>query len=182
MRILRLLPILLFGLLAFFFGHGLSLDPQSLPTPKIGQMLPRFDLPSLLADQSQRFTPELLQGRMAILVVWASWCETCRDEQAFLMTLAQQQEIALYGLNYKDDPLQAKQWLAAWGNPYQAIGVDRKGTLALDLGVYGTPETYLIDQQGQIQYRYAGELTADVWKKDFVPLLTFSGRSGLGPT
>lgn len=171
MKLLRFLPVLLFGLLATFFWYGLALEPQKLPTPKIGQTLPSFDLPMLLGKNSLRFTPELLRGHLSILVVWASWCDACREEQAFLLSLAQQQGILIYGVNYKDEPAKAAQWLVDWGNPYQAIGIDRQGKLALDLGVYGTPETYLIDRQGRILHRYAGLLTADVWQKEFQGLV-----------
>ena len=104
-------------------------------------------------------------------MVWASWCDACREEQAFLLTLAQQKGIKLYGINYKDDPAKAQQWLVDWGNPYQAIGLDSKGKMALDLGVYGTPETYLLDRQGKILHRYAGSLTAEVWRREFLTLL-----------
>lgn len=171
MKNLRWLPLSVFGLLAFFLGFGLSLDPQKLPTSQLGQNLPSFDLPRLADSPNARFTPDLFQGHMSVLVVWASWCEACRDEQAFLMKLAQKKSISLYGLNYKDNPEQAKQWLAEWGNPYQVVGSDRQGKLALDLGVYGTPETYLIDQQGKIRHRYVGLLNEAIWQKEFLPLL-----------
>ncbi|MBP6919015.1 MAG: DsbE family thiol:disulfide interchange protein [Legionellaceae bacterium] len=171
MKIIRLLPVAIFCVLATFFWYGLALDPQKLPTPKIGQALPNFDLPMLLGGSSQRFTPDLLRNHRSVLVVWASWCDACREEQAFLLILAQQKGIRLYGLNYKDDPAKAQQWLVDWGNPYQAIGVDRKGKLALDLGVYGAPETYLLDRQGKILHRYAGSLTAEVWQREFLALL-----------
>lgn len=170
MKFLRLIPIGLFCLLVTFFWYGLALDPQKLATPKIGQSLPTFDLPMLL-ESSDHFTPDLLNEHMNVLVIWASWCEACREEQEFLMTLTQQTGIKVFGINYKDDPNKARQWLADWGNPYQAIGIDRQGKLALDLGVYGTPETYLVDQHGKILHRYAGLLTAEVWKKEFLALL-----------
>ena len=171
MKIVRFLPVVIFSLLALFFWYGLSLEPQKLPTPKIGQALPNFDLPMLLGKDSLRFTPELFRDHLSILVVWASWCDACREEQEFLLSLAQQKEIPLYGVNYKDNPAKAQQWLVDWGNPYQAIGIDKQGKLALDLGVYGTPETYLIDRQGRILHRYAGSLTAEVWQKEFEALI-----------
>lgn len=171
MKILRLLPLGLFALLLFFLGYGLALDPHKLPTPKIGKNVPAFDLPVLVGTRTQRFTPAIFQGHMSVLVVWASWCDSCRDEHAFLMTLAQQKGLNIYGLNYKDDPKDAKQWLTEWGNPFQAIALDRQGKLALDLGVYGTPETYLIDKKGKIQHRYAGLLTPEIWRKEFLPYM-----------
>ncbi|PJD90716.1 MAG: DsbE family thiol:disulfide interchange protein [Legionella sp.] len=170
-KIWRLMPLLMFGLLVAFFWRGLSLDPQRVPAAKMGQSLPVFDLPSLLDPQTQRFTPQLMQGHQSLLIVWASWCEACQEEQLFLEELSQQ-GVRLYGLNYKDDPLAARQWLKDWGNPYQAIGMDRRGKLAMDLGVYGAPEAYLVDDHGVIQYRHAGALTPDVWQRDFLPRMT----------
>lgn len=167
MKLLRILPLLVFGLLAIFFWFGLSLDPQKLPTPKIGQTLPVFDLPMLLGDNTTHFTPEILNGERNLLIVWASWCDACREEQEFLMSLSQQTGLKLFGLNYKDDPNAARIWLADWGNPFYAIGLDQQGKLGLDLGVYGTPETYLIDQNGKILHRYAGLLTAEIWQQEF---------------
>ncbi len=166
-RIWRLLPLLIFALLAAFFWRGLSLDPQHIPSAKMGQKLPAFDVPSLL-DTNKRFTAQMMQGHLSVLIVWASWCEACQEEQLFLEDLAQQ-GVRLYGLNYKDNSVAAEQWLHDWGNPYQAIGVDRKGKVALDLGVYGAPEAYLVDEHGVIQYRYAGALTSEVWQRDFLP-------------
>ena len=174
MRITRFLPILLFIVLAMFFWYGLRLNPKTLPNPKIGQYLPEFNLPMLLESPGQRFTPQVLHSTMNILVVWASWCETCREEQSFLLQLAQQKGVHLYGMNYKDDPDQAKQWLTTWGNPFQAIGVDRLGQVGIELGVYGTPETYLIDAKGKILHRYAGLLTAEIWQKEFAHFINQS--------
>ena len=171
MKLLRLVPCTILAILLFFLGYGLKLDPHKLSTPKIGKNLPRFDLPMLLGAKTQRFTPKVLLGHKSILVVWASWCESCREEQAFLMSLAHKQDLKLYGSNYKDDPNDAKQWLVDWGNPFQEIGMDRKGKLAFDLGVYGTPETYLIDEQGKIQHRYAGVLTPKIWQREFSPFV-----------
>ena len=171
MSVVRWLPGICFATLFFFLGYGLALDPHILSTPKIGKTMPVFDLPALLAPPGHRFTSDIFLGHKSILVIWASWCEACREEQAFLMHIAQQKNVRVYGLNYKDDPLAAKQWLVEWGNPFQAIGMDRHGKLALDLGVYGTPETYLINEQGTIQHRFAGRLTPAIWRREFLPYL-----------
>lgn len=167
MKLIRFLPVVLFAVLATFFWYGLALNPQAIPSAKLGQNLPEFDLPMLLGDSAQRFTPKVLRGAINVMVVWASWCDVCREEQAFLMELAQRPGIKLYGINYKDDPKRAQQWLVNWGNPFQAIGVDKMGKLGLELGVYGTPETYLIDAKGRILHRYAGLLTEKVWRREF---------------
>lgn len=172
----RLLPFGVFVVLALLLWRGLSLDPHHLPATRIGQSLPNFDVPMLLPPQHSRFTAQLLKGHISLLVVWASWCEACQEEQVFLFDLAHQ-GIVLFGLNYKDDPVAAQHWLAEWGNPYQAIGQDTSGQVALDLGVYGAPETYLIDQQGLIQYRYAGILNPEVWKREFQPRITTLRRN-----
>lgn len=167
---LTLIPLGLFMALAAFLWRGLALDPHHLPSAQVGRPLPSFDLPNVLNAEQPHLTSQLLQGHPSLLVVWASWCDACKQEQVFLFQLAKQ-GIALYGLNYKDDPLSAKQWLAEWGNPYRVVGQDRQGQLAIELGVYGAPETYLIDAHGVIQYRHPGILTADAWQKEFVPRL-----------
>lgn len=164
----RLIPFVVFIMLGLFFLKGLTLDPQKLPSVKVGQALPLMTLPTL--DGARLFSSSELNGRVVLLNVWASWCRTCDEEQAFLSTLAKQ-GVVIYGLNYKDDPIHAKQWLKKWGNPYVMVALDKKGTAALDLGVYGAPETFLIDAEGVIRYRYAGALNARVWRDIFMPLM-----------
>lgn len=163
----RFIPCALFGLLAFFFWRGLSLNPQDLPSVKLGQPLPLFELPAL-GQVNTRFTSQAMRGHVALLNVWASWCEACNQEQVFLLQLARQ-GVVIYGLNYKDSADDATHWLAEWGNPYKLIGADTRGQVAIDLGVYGAPETFLIDKAGVIQYRHAGILTSKVWQEAFVP-------------
>ncbi|HVT62761.1 MAG TPA: DsbE family thiol:disulfide interchange protein [Legionellaceae bacterium] len=175
----RLLPFFIFVLLATFLWRGLSLEPQRLPSVQLGKKLPNMSLPLLTkskSDFSQSFNADLLKGRMALLIVWASWCATCQEEALFLDELAQR-GIALYGINYKDDLVAAKQWLQEWGNPFRAIGIDSQGKYALNLGVYGAPEAYLIDAQGIIRHRYAGALTSEIWQREFVPKIAFFSNS-----
>lgn len=167
MKITRFIPLIVFAVLVGFFWRGLSLDPQNLPSARIGKLLPPFQVP-LLGDDREYLTTAKLQGHIALINVWASWCSSCADEQLFLSKLAQQ-GVAIYGLNYKDNAHDAKQWLSEWGNPYKLIGEDREGKVAIELGVYGTPETFLIDKNGMIRYRYAGILDAKVWEQDFIP-------------
>ncbi len=162
MKLLRFVPLLIFFILGAFFLKGLSLNAQDVPSVKIGQQLPAFALPKL--DDGQLQSSESLKGRIVILNVWASWCEVCNEEQAFLMTLAKQ-GVPIYGLNYKDKPHAAKKWLVRWGNPYIWSVSDKAGRVALDLGVYGAPETFLIDEKGIIRYRHAGAMTPEVWHK-----------------
>lgn len=160
-----ILPVVLFGVLAVFLWRGLALDPQNLPSAKLGQSLPNFNLSVLGASQSkQNFSPETMRGKPVILHIWASWCATCAEEQVFLLSLAQS-GVPLYGLNYKDGEDDAQHWLKTWGNPYQMSGRDVDGHVAIDLGVYGTPETFLIDADGVIRYRHVGALNQAVWDR-----------------
>lgn len=164
-----LLPLLVFVILGFFLGRGLFLDPHELPSVQIGKALEPFDLASF--EKNQRFSSQHFKGQVVLLNVWASWCEACNQEQVFLMKLANQ-GVSIYGLNYKDNLSQAKQWLNEWGNPYRAIGQDRKGEVAINLGVYGAPETFLIDKKGIIRFRHVGILDEKSWLADFLPLIS----------
>ena len=167
----RVIPLFLFALLVIFFWRGLSLDPQHLPSVKMGKSLPTFELPTLGDNHSEKFTSTNMKGRVVLLNVWASWCAACTEEQVFLMELARQ-GVVIYGLNYKDSMNDAKHWLSEWGNPYKMTGSDLRGQVAIDLGVYGAPETFLIDKAGVIQYRHAGILTEEVWRQEFLPRMT----------
>ncbi len=162
----RLIPLLLFILLLFFLWRGITLEPHKLPFAQLGKPLPEFVLPSL--GETTLFTPQQMRGQVVLLNVWASWCAACSDEQVFLMHLART-AVPIYGLNYKDNSRNAQRWLSEWGNPYQAVGEDKEGRVAIDLGVYGTPETFLIDKKGIIRYRHAGVLDESVWRADFLP-------------
>ncbi len=134
----------------------------------MGQVLPSFELP-VLGGEGQ-LTSKHLRGSYTLLNVWASWCEACSEEQDFLMQLSQA-GIHIVGMNYKDDPKAAKAWLETWGNPYEVVGRDITGGVAIDLGVYGTPETFLIGPDGRLLLRHAGILTPLVWKKLFQPVM-----------
>ncbi|QRN03450.1 DsbE family thiol:disulfide interchange protein [Legionella sp. MW5194] len=163
----RLLPFFIFVVLVLFFWRGLSLDPQKLPSSKLDHPLPVFKLP-VLGHENEIMTSDRLTGQVSLLNVWASWCAACVEEQVFLLQLAKE-GVPLYGLNYKDTSDQALKWLAEWGNPYRLIAEDAKGKVAIDLGVYGAPETFLIDRKGIIRYRHAGILDEANWKKEFLP-------------
>lgn len=163
----RILPLFLFIALGLFFLRGLSLDPQYLPSAKIGKPLPNFNLP-LLFDADKRMTPDSLKKKVALLNVWASWCAACIEEQVFMLKLSRE-GVPIYGINYKDKAENARRWLANWGNPYEIVAQDKDGKLAIDLGVYGAPETFLVDKEGIIQYRHVGILTEEDWKKDILP-------------
>ncbi len=163
----RMIPFIVFVLLVGFFWRGLSLDPHHVPLAQLDKPLPKFQL-QVLGNQQAKFTQASLQGQVTLLNVWASWCAACIDEQTFLLQLARE-GIIIYGLNYKDKSQDAKQWLSEWGNPYKLVGEDLKGTVAIDLGVYGAPETFLVDKKGIIRYRHVGVLDAFNWQKEFLP-------------
>ncbi|MBA2652181.1 MAG: DsbE family thiol:disulfide interchange protein [Tatlockia sp.] len=162
----RLIPLAIFALLVMFFWRGLSLEPQKLPSVQLGKSLPDFSLPML--NDEKPLTPAAMQGRVVLLNVFASWCSACAQEQVFLMKLSRE-TFPIYGINYKDKRENATRWLSEWGNPFLGIGEDKEGKLAIDLGVYGTPETFLIDKKGIIRYRHVGILDEKVWQKDFLP-------------
>ena len=163
----RIIPFIVFALLVIFLWRGLSLDPHNLPSAQLGKSLPEFRVPSL-GDSQKELTHTTFRGQIALLNVWASWCAACVDEQVFLLQLARE-GVAIYGLNYKDNTQEATQWLAAWGNPYKMVGNDADGKVAIDLGVYGAPETFLVDRAGIILYRHAGVLNATIWQREFLP-------------
>jgi len=165
-RLVQFSPLALFLILAVFLWRGLSLNPRELASVKIGQAVPDFIVPTF--QQGMRFSSAELKGQVSVINVWASWCQACLEEQPFLLTL---KHIPLYGLNYKDNKREAKAWLKEWGNPYVKVLTDREGALAINLGVYGAPETFLIDKRGIIRYRHVGVLTEAVWNQEFVPLI-----------
>ncbi len=169
-----LLPAGLFGLLVIFFFRGLSLDPSRIPSPLIGKPAPVFSLPAL-ADASETVSNENMRGGMALLNVWATWCVGCRAEHEALLTIAASTEVPIIGLNWKDDPVAARRWLGQLGNPYAATAVDAEGRVAIDWGIYGAPETFLIDAAGIVRHKHIGPITMQAWEQDFLPLISASG-------
>ncbi|MEH6634075.1 MAG: DsbE family thiol:disulfide interchange protein [Halioglobus sp.] len=166
-RLKLFLPLILFAVLALFLFRGLSLDPREMPSALIDRPLPEFSLPSL--GREQLLSRDQLLGRTVLLNVWATWCVSCRVEHPYLHQLAEQ-GVPIYGVNYKDDDTDALRWLENLGNPYVANIVDAEGTLGLDLGVYGAPETYLVDATGVIRYRHVGVVDDRVWQTILQPL------------
>lgn len=164
-----LIPPIIFGILVFFLWQGLVKDPYQLPSPLINKPIANFIATDLLADQGP-LSKKLFLGHWSLLVVWASWCVTCGEEQAFLLSIEKNTRLAIYGLNYRDDSKLAKDWLKRYGNPYQKIIFDPQGLLAIDLGVYGIPESFLIDPQGIIRYKQVGPLSKEGWNKTLTEL------------
>ena len=150
------MPLIIFAVLVLLLAVGLTLNPRLVPSPLIGKPAPEFELPLLLKQGS--FSNKDLIGHVTLVNVWASWCFACRQEHEAVKYLSRQ-GVRVIGLNYKDEASDAKQWLAKLGNPYQAIVADRDGRAAIDWGVYGAPETFLIDQQGIIRHKVIGPLS-----------------------
>lgn len=167
--LVRVLPFVVFASLSIFLWKGLYLNPREIPSTYVDKKIPKFSLPTLAQNKPSVFRDEDLYGEVSLLNVWASWCMACKDEQVFLLKLADS-GIKIYGLNYKDDVANALDWLNTWGNPYTLIGTDINGLVALDLGVYGTPETFIIDENGVVRYRYAGILNEKIWQEKFLPV------------
>jgi cytochrome c biogenesis protein CcmG/thiol:disulfide interchange protein DsbE len=165
-----LAPLIVFAVLSFFLAAALSNDPRQLPSALIGKPAPAFDLPQLQASGA-RLSPAALRGQVWVLNVWASWCESCLEEHAVLVELARRNVAPIYGLAYKDEPGAALAWIARAGNPYVASIVDRTGRTGIDYGVYGVPETFVIDKRGVIRYRHAGPLNAASIDSTIQPLV-----------
>lgn len=156
------IPLLALLIIVFFLWRGLANDPNLLPSPLINQAIPEFSAPDLLKSHSI-LRKKMFLHHWTLLIVWSSWCLTCTEEQSFLLKLRRNHLISIYGLNYRDEWNQAKRWLRKEGNPFEKIIFDPEGLFAIDLGVYGVPESYLIDPQGIIRYKQIGPLTRSIW-------------------
>jgi cytochrome c biogenesis protein CcmG/thiol:disulfide interchange protein DsbE len=166
-----LLPVVILALFAGLiavFAVGLKRDPTSVPSPLIGKPAPDFDLPEL-REPGKRVTAAELRGQMTLLNVWATWCSGCRQEHETLLAIARESGVPIVGLNWKDDPESARRWLQALGDPYVAVAVDTVGDVAIDWGVYGAPETFLIGPDGTVLYKHIAPITAEVWEREFLP-------------
>jgi len=168
-------PLALFIGLGFFLWKGLYLDPRELPSALLNKPLPEFELTSV-TDPSRKLTVADFKGDIALVNVWATWCPTCKEEHAFLNQLASQ-GVTIYGINYKDDLTKANDWLRRYLDPYKEVVFDPQGRLGLDLGVYGAPETYVIDQKGVIRYRHVGAVDASVWQDLSSVIETIKGEA-----
>lgn len=165
-----LIPLVLFLALVAFLAIGLGRDPREVPSPLINKPAPSFRLVEL-KDPSRSFSSDELRGKVWMLNVWASWCVACRDEHPMLLELARRNAIPIYGLNYKDKPTDAVSWLNELGDPYVLSVSDLDGRVGIDYGVYGAPETFLIDRDGVIRLKHIGPITPDVWNNKIAPVL-----------
>lgn len=164
------LPAALFVVLAAVLAVGLTLNPREVPSPLIDKPAPAFEL-TRLADPGSSFSPADMRGRVWVLNVWASWCVACRDEHEVLKALANEDLAPIVGLNYKDKPENARQWLSDLGDPYLMSVMDRDGRVGIDWGVYGVPETFIIDQQGMIRYKHIGPIDFPALSETVIPTI-----------
>ncbi len=165
-----LVPLLIFGVLVGFLAMGLSLKPHEIPSPLIDKPAPAFSLPTLDVPTEKVATQDL-RGKVWILNVWASWCVACRVEHPLLVEFSKTGVVPIYGLNYKDKRPDAIGWLAKFGNPYTRSLSDTEGLVGIDFGVYGVPETFVIDKNGVIRFKQIGPVTPEVLRDDILPLV-----------
>jgi cytochrome c biogenesis protein CcmG, thiol:disulfide interchange protein DsbE len=161
-------PFVVFLLLGAFLYVGLYRDPSYVPSPLIGKPAPEFHLPSL-QDAAYPVDSKELHGRTWVLNVWGTWCGGCRQEHETLVAISRSNTVPLVGLNWKDDPAAAQEWLRTLGNPYAVVAEDQEGRVAIDWGVYGAPETFLIGPDGKVLFKHIAPMTMEVWNTEFVP-------------
>jgi cytochrome c biogenesis protein CcmG, thiol:disulfide interchange protein DsbE len=170
MKARYLIPLAMFVVLVAFLAVGLTRDPHEVPSPLVNKAAPAFDVAQLAAPQ-ERFSPKNLQGRVWMLNVWASWCVACRVEHPLLVEFSRTQNVPLIGLDYKDTRADALKFLARHGNPYQLSAFDLDGRVGIDYGVYGVPETFVIDKNGVIRHKQIGPVTAEALRDTILPLI-----------
>ena len=171
MRALRfVIPVAIFALIAWFLLKGLGKDPREIPSPLVGKAAPAFALP-VLDSPGTEWTPEQMRGKVWLLNVWGSWCAGCKVEHPLLNELAKAGTVPIVGLAWKDKPENSAAWLAKFGNPYEVVVSDLAGRVAIDYGVYGAPETFLIDKAGVVRHKHVGPLTPEALRDRVMPLV-----------
>jgi len=166
----KLIPLILFVVIAVFLYFSLNSTSSILPSPLLGKMFPNIEAQDFFSDESILLA-DLFTGNMSLVNVWASWCVTCRQEHQMMMKIANNKDLQLIGINYKDTRADGARYLEVMGNPFDVIVFDPSGKIGLDLGVYATPETFLVNQQGMILYKHIGEIDSKVWDEGFVPYI-----------
>ena len=162
------IPLLIFIVLASVLYWGLGRDPNAMPSALLDRPVPAFNLPGIDGGERQ-LDQSIFRGQVSLLNVWATWCPSCRIEHPYLIALADR-GVPIIGLDYKDETRKARRWLLDYGDPYQQVIVDQEGSLGLDLGVFGAPETYLIDSNGVIRFKHIGVVDDRVWQRHFAAL------------
>lgn len=170
MRARALIPLGVFLAIAVLLGVGLTIESDEVPSPLVGKPVPSFDVPTV-RDPAQRFQPSDMEGQVWLLNVWATWCTACRVEHDVLMSAARDHDVAIVGLDYKDEREPAIEWLDRRGDPYVISPYDPKGKVGLDLGVYGVPETYVIDAEGIIRHKHIGPISPAQLRDTILPLV-----------
>lgn len=165
-----ILPFVVFMILAAFMYVGLGLNPHEVPSPLVGKPAPAFTLPQL-HDPKKQFSSQDMKGKVWMLNVWASWCVSCKEEHSLLVALAEQKILPIYGLDYKDKREDAELWLKKGGDPYTLVVMDSEGRIGIDYGVYGVPETYVIDKKGVIRHKQIGPITSQSLSETILPLV-----------
>lgn len=165
-----IVPLILFIVIAVFLALGLKLKPSEIPSPLVDKPAPTFFAPKLNSP-NEKLSPTDLHGKVWLFNVWASWCASCKEEHPVLNELVKQNPVVIIGLNYKDEPGAAQQWLAMLGNPYTDSITDQDGRIGLDWGVYGVPETFVIDKKGIVRHKYTGPVTAEAIQQTLLPLI-----------
>jgi cytochrome c biogenesis protein CcmG/thiol:disulfide interchange protein DsbE len=169
-KVRLLVPLGILVALIILLGAGLKLNPREVPSPLVGKPAPVFVLPRLDRPDA-KFTQQEMLGKVWLLNVWASWCVSCRDEHPVLLEFARTGVVPVVGLNYKDERAEGLRWLAQFGNPYRLSAYDHEGQVGIDYGVYGVPETFVIDKRGVIRYKQIGALTPDAIRDKILPLV-----------
>ena len=170
LRLAGYIPLLVFIVMAVFFAIGLTMNPRDIPSPLIGQPVPEFSLPPV-KGRALGLSSADLRGQVSLVNVFASWCVACREEHPILMELGRKGTVAIHGLNYKDKPDDAQAWLDQLGDPYTRTGADISGRVAIDWGVYGVPETFVIDRDGRIAHKHIGAITPEALRKTIMPII-----------
>lgn len=176
-RLLFFLPLLLFAVMAVYFGLGLREDPSEVPSQLIDRELPAFDLPPIEGFEDGLASTDLL-GQVSLLNVFGSWCPPCAIEHPMLMQISRSGEVPIYGIDWKDPPGAGAEWLERHGNPYVRVGDDAAGRVAIDLGLTGAPETFIIDRAGRVRYRHVGVIDEAVWRDTLRPLVRHLQEEG----
>ena len=166
----KFIPLILFLFIAIFLYFSLNSNSSKLPSPLLGKMFPNIEAKDFYSDESVLLT-DLFSDNISLVNVWASWCVTCRQEHQMMMKIAKNNNLQLIGINYKDTRADGEKYLEVMGNPFDVIVFDPSGKIGLNLGVYATPETFLVNQQGVILFKHIGAIDSKIWEEDFVPYI-----------
>ena len=166
----KLVPLIVFFVIGFFLFLSLNSDPNKLPSPLVGKKFPVIEGVDFYTNENIKLN-DLINNQFALVNVWASWCITCRKEHQMIMNIAENNQIKLIGINYKDTRIEGEEYLKVMGNPFDEILFDPKGQIGMELGVYATPETFLISKEGLILHKHIGELSKNDWVENFLPFI-----------